>query len=944
MAYDLSSFYTNNLSANSLSKTIIDQLMASRRFSSVSKITLTGTNYSSGSAGSDPIGYTETGRPIYEQSVGITMNDELKDAIEKKHARNTDSMLKNIGSTVLENTSTGNIVAFISQGVIRAFITEDGRFTGKVRLENIEDLDKLTLDTSRFYIKAEVDSLLSAKISKGYLFNADNKIKSEYIDKDIVRHVVFDPHFNDDIRHITLAERNAWNAKYDKPVDGIPMKDLDTAVSDRINASALQVDHATHVNNLDIHTSSTERAKWNSKYDKPATGIPMTDLSEIVQNNINSSAKAVDLTAHKDNTVAHITAEERTKWNGRYQKPATGIPLTHLEAFVQEVINNSASDAELSAHTSDDVVHITNAERLTWNAKYLKPTTGVPLTDLDSAVQNRIVSSATKDELANHTSNATVHITAEERDKWNTHRADLAVHITAEERTKWNSKYDKPSTGIPEADLNASLVSKINGMTTVTDFNEHNTDTVKHVTQSERDKWNGKYDKPLSGIPAEHLASEVVNKINASATNADLNAHKLDAVSHITDVERSAWNAKYLKPTAGIPESDLSLTFREKVAGLASTVALTTHAGDIVKHITAEERASWNGRYVKPTTGIPTTDLESAFVAKVNASATEADLTAHTGDDVIHISAEERSSWNGKYAKPATGIPELDLEQALRTKINAMVTTTDFNAHATDSVRHVTASERATWNSKYAKPNTGIPLTDLSTAVQDKINASATVTALNNHTGDTVAHVSASERSAWNAKYVRPASGIPEVDLNVEFTDKVNLAVEHTGDVVSHITADERTAWNGKYAKPSTGIPMADLADAVSTAINTASTHVANADIHVTAEQKTAWEGKYAKPEAGIPLEDLVAELQAKLNAVAVPYTKTVATEVTTVTVTASEHGINHANGFEYSVVAYVQNGDFFDTVQPSLVRVNSVTKDIEVQFNSAFVGKVVVR
>jgi hypothetical protein len=944
MAYDLSSFYTRNLSANSLSKTIIDQLMANRRFSSVSKITLGGTNYSSGSAGSDPIGYTETGRPIYEQSVGITMNDELKDTIEKKHARNTDSMLRNIGSTVLENTSTGNIVAFISQGVIRAFITEDGRFTGKVRLENIEDLDKLTLDTSRFYIKAEVDSLLSAKLSKAYLFNADNKIKSEYIDRDIVRHTVFDPHFNDDIRHITLAERNAWNAKYDKPAEGIPMKDLDTAVSDRINASALQVDHASHVNNLDIHTSSSERAKWNSKYDKPSTGVPMTDLSEIVQNNINEKAKQADLVSHVDNTTVHITAEERIKWNGRYQKPTAGIPLSHLEAFVQEVINNSASDAELSAHTGDTVVHITNAERLTWNAKYLKPTTGVPLSDLDSAVQNRIVSSATKDEVANHTSNTTVHITADERDKWNSHRADLVVHITGEERTKWNNKYDKPSTGIPEADLNASLVSKINGMTTVTDFNEHNTDSVKHVTQSERDKWNGKYDKPLSGIPMEHLATEVVNKINASATNADLNAHKLDAVVHISGAERSSWNAKYDKPVAGIPETDLSLTFREKVAGLASTVALTTHTGDIVKHITAEERASWNGRYVKPSTGIPATDLESVLKAKIDATATNADLLAHTGDNVIHISAEERSSWNAKYVKPSTGVPETDLEQALRTKINNMVTTTDFNAHATDTTKHIGASERANWNGKYSKPNTGIPLTDLSTAVQDILNSSATVTALNNHTADTVAHVSGSERSAWNAKYDKPLAGIPEVDLNVDFTDKVNLAVEHTGDVVSHITAEERTAWNGKYAKPVAGIPVADLEGSVGTAIASANTHVADADIHVTADQKTAWDGKYAKPEAGVPLEDLVVELQNKLNAVAVPYTKTVSVEATTVAISASEHGINHTNAFEFSVVAYAQNGDFFETVQPSLVRVNATTKDIEVQFASAFVGKIVVR
>jgi len=83
MAYDLSSFYSNTLSANKLSKTIVDQMMADKRFSSLSKITLGGLNYPSGGANSTPIGFTETGRPIYDTSVSATMNDDLLAAIEK---------------------------------------------------------------------------------------------------------------------------------------------------------------------------------------------------------------------------------------------------------------------------------------------------------------------------------------------------------------------------------------------------------------------------------------------------------------------------------------------------------------------------------------------------------------------------------------------------------------------------------------------------------------------------------------------------------------------------------------------------------------------------------------------------------------------------------------------------------------------------------------------
>jgi hypothetical protein len=944
MAYDLGSFYTNTLSVNSLSKTIIDQMMSQNRYSSLSKITLPGLNYGSGSAQRDPIGYTETGRPIYEQNVGITMNDDLKDALDKKHARNTDTMLRGIGTNVVENTSTGNIVAFASNGVYKAFITEDGRFTGKVRLENIEDLSSLTLDTSRFYIKSEIDSLLTAKISKASLYNADNKIKSELLDADIVRHVDFDPHVGDDIRHITSAERNAWNLKYDKPSTGIPMTDLAKSVSDRINASALDLEFKTHSNNLDIHTSVSERAKFNAKYDKPLTGIPMTDLSEIVQTKIDEKAKQVDFVAHKDDVIRHITAEERQDWNAKYDKPEAGVPLTHLEPFVQEVINNSASDAELQLHSNDAVRHITNAERLSWNAKYLKPSTGVPETDLDTTVQSKLNQAATKTEVGNHTSNSTVHITELERQNWNGHKADAVIHIVAEERSKWNAKYDRPSTGIPETDLSAGLQTKINSMTTSTDFNDHITDSVKHVTQSERDEWGSKYEKPLLGIPKADLSEELINQINATATQTALNTHVNDSARHVSDLERSNWNAKYAKPVTGIPETDMTQAFRDKVAGFASSLALSTHASDNVKHITVEERSAWNGKYVKPATGIPALDLESGVKAKIEGSASSAELTNHTTDSDIHIADGERSAWNAKYTKPLTGVPETDLEQAVRTKINNMVSNTDFNTHATDSVKHVTASERSTWNAKYDKPLTGVPETDLTQGLRDKINGSATSASLGAHVADTNVHVTSVERTAWNAKYQKPTTGIPEVDLAQAVQDKLGDVAEHTADATAHVSSADRTTWDAKYAKPVAGIPVSDMESTVANGLNASQTHIANTTVHVTAQERTDWNAKYAKPAGGVPLTDLAQAVQDKVKAVTGSYTKTVAVESTTVNVTATEHGLPHVNGFDFQVVAYKQNGDFWETVAPSLVRVNQTTKDVEVQFAVGFTGKVVVR
>lgn len=943
MAYDLNSYYNDVLSTNSLSKTIIDQLMKDNRFGSLSKITLP-FNYGSGNANRDPIGYTETGRPIFENNVGVTMNDEMKDALAKKHARNTDTMLRGIGTNVIENTSTGNIAAFVSQGVIKAFIDEAGRFTGKIKLENIEDLNKLTLDTSRFYTKDVVDGLLTGKLGKADLFNDTKKIKSELLDADVVLHKVFDPHVGDDIRHITNEERDAWNYKYDKPVDGIPMKDLESAVSDRINASAKNVDLLTHTNNLDIHTSTAERTKWNAKYDKPATGVPMTDLSEIVQNAINTAAKQVDLVAHKENAVAHITGEERIKWNAKYDKPAGGVPFKDLEKAVQDKIDATAKNTDLVEHTNDKVVHITNAERLDWNGKYKKPSTGIPTTDLDSALQTRIGITATKDELNTHATDSTIHIVKEERDAWNSHKADPAIHITEKERSAWTAKYDRPSTGIPETDLSAGLQTKINGMVTTTDFNAHATDTVKHLTASERDKWNGKYDKPITGIPREHIEAELIKQINATATQANLDAHTKDSVAHVTASERAVWNNMFTKPSTGIPESDLELKFREKIASLATTLALTTHTGDLVKHVTVEDRNKWDAKYLKPVDGIPASDLTASLKNTIEGSAKKSDLDGHTADVVAHITKDERSTWNAQYTKPATGIPETDLEQAMRTKINGMVSTTDFNAHATDTNKHITASERTAWNAKYNKPNTGIPEADLTTGLATKINSAATQTALDGHASDTAIHTTDAERSKWNAKYDKPAGGVPEADIEKDFVAKVNGAVDHTTNEIAHVTAQERTIWNGKYAKPTGGIPATDLAQVTQDQIASANTHVSDTVKHITASERTKWNGAYTKPASGVPATDLVQAIQDKLDAIAVPFTKVVATAVTTVTIPATEHKIARANAFEFVVTAFVKNVNAWETVTPSLVSIDDTTKDITVTFASAFKGNIVVR
>lgn len=69
--------------------------------------------------------------------------------------------------------------------------------------------------------------------------------------------------------------------------------------------------------------------------------------------------------------------------------------------------------------------------------------------------------------------------------------------------------------------------------------------------------------------------------------------------------------------------------------------------------------------------------LLKEFQDAITSGATEQELTAirealamHLDDNIKHISDTERNKWNGKYSKPASGIPKTDLDSALQAALS----------------------------------------------------------------------------------------------------------------------------------------------------------------------------------------------------------------------------------------------------------------------------------
>lgn len=340
-----------------------------------------------------------------------------------------------------------------------------------------------------------------------------------------------------------------------------------------------------------------------------------------------------------------------------------------------------------------------------------------------------------------------------------------------------------------------------------------------------------------------HAFSEITGKpttlagyeITDGASDAELSAHANNTDIHLAEGDRENIEAALVMAsdvsselTVILEGYDTTPTLSTELGKKADASTLTAHTGNTEIHTTSAEKASWNNK------------------------AEKTDLNAHISDTGVHIQEGEREAWNEKYQKPSTGIPKSDLAGDVQTeinKVNTAITTAGeakqaVTTHTQDSVIHITADERTAWNRK-----------------ADESDFTA-------HTGNTTVHITASERSSWNSKYSKPATGIPVDDMEDAIAQSLANAdlaladvdalsqnfINHDGDTTVHITASERTAWNAK-------------ANA-----STLNSHTGNNTIHTTAEEKASWNGKYTKPETGIPAEDLSDDVNASINSGSMSY------------------------------------------------------------------------
>ena len=386
------------------------------------------------------------------------------------------------------------------------------------------------------------------------------------------------------ISYNTVGAAKAVHSHAFSEITGKPTTLSGYGITDGVSDAEL----SAHASNTNIHLAEGDRENIEAALvmasdasNELAAVLEGYDTTPTLSIELGKKADVSDLTAHTGNTTVHITASERSSWNSKYSKPATGIPIDDMEDAIAESLANAdlaladvgALGQNLIDHEGDTTVHITASERKAWNGK------------VDASTLN------------SHTGNTEIHTTAEEKASWNNkaekaalnaHISDTGVHIQEGEREAWNGKYSKPSTGIPKSDLAGDVqtsLNKIDGAYTMAGeakqaVTTHTKDSVIHITANERTAWNGKYTKPETGIPAEDLSDDVNASINSGSMSYELASEVNGKVTALLG-------------SYGDTIPDLKNALDAK----ADKTSLTSHTGNTTRHTTSAEKANWNTAY-----------------------------------------------------------------------------------------------------------------------------------------------------------------------------------------------------------------------------------------------------------------------------------------------------------------------------------------------------------
>lgn len=447
---------------------------------------------------------------------------------------------------------------------------------------------------------------------------------------------------------------------------------------------------------------------YNDLADKP--NIPsFTQSQEAAINSGVNSTKVNAYDGHVSDSDIHVTTQDKAAWDGKqdvigdlesirsgaaagataYQKPSGGIPSTDLSSAVQDSLGKADTALQQHQDISGKVDKISGGTA--GNLVALDNTGGISDSGKSlSDLQMKLTAGANITIDPNTNTISAVGGGGGGTTEY-TAGPGIIISGTAISVNAGSNLSIDPTTGVISA-TDTTYESK--------SASESGTD-VSLVTTGEKYNWNAKYDKPSGGIPKGDLASGVQNSLDLA--DSALQSHQ--------DISGKADKAEMsVVPGTGNDADKTTITLK---SGTSATV-LTSHQDisgkqDVISDLDTIRAGAADGAtaYQKPSGGIPDTDLSSS----VQTSLGKADTALQSHQDISGKADKVSSATNGNFAG-------LDSNGNL----------TDSGSKAAD---FATAAQGILADSAYQKPSGGIPDTDLSSDVQASLGKADT--ALQSH-------------------------------------------------------------------------------------------------------------------------------------------------------------------------------------------------------------------
>ena len=426
--------------------------------------------------------------------------------------------------------------------------------------------------------------------------------------------------------------------------------------AEQTNAQAI----AQHVDNSGIHVTPEQKLAWTAKYDKPGTGIPLTDLAEAVQSAIAAANSAYQkpLTGIPATDMTEAVQQAIAKALSAYQKPGTGIPLSDLAEAVQSAIAKA-------------------------NSAYQKPNTGIPQSDMDASVQAKLNAAGSADEAI--AQERTDRETAVSNERSAREAADLAINTLL--NTKLNS--EQVGTLITAALANYSTRSDV--AVAITDaltlyYTKQAVDTLlaqkqNTLTFDQTPTQNSQNPVTSHGILAA-IAAAVSGLLNQTQVQALINA-ALQSYSTTTEVANAISTALAGYTTTAQVGTMISTAINSALQAYATK--------EYVSSQVQEYAGTFRGTYDSLAELIATTGNHHNDYAWVK-------VTDSDGDNDFDRYKYNGSEWLFEYRLNNTHFTSADLA-AIHSGITA-AKVVSYDSHLANTTVHITSAERQTWNAK----------------------------------------------------------------------------------------------------------------------------------------------------------------------------------------------------------------------------------------------------